>query len=444
MTELANTERVISLAHQVSLKVPGGVINLAVERMFAVDCWDTIRNALANDIPHNDFRGRLEHFCAQCDEKFAVPPAAAAWALLAVARVEEYHRSNPRIEPVWSGPDPDGIPFRKTQQAILEVLDSAERSITLISYSVYRIPVIGNALIRAAERGVAIRVIVETPDLLDLGNEYSTLAALGKDVQRCTSIYYWPKDARECADNGKPGILHVKCAISDGQRVFLSSANLTRQAFTINMELGVLVTGGELPEKIESRFSALIETGVLLPVPTKTARTGFPFEVIEPNESEKYVTCVPLFDLEAAAGAFGNSCAVEELIPDQWAVLTDRRSLRPGMFVARVVGKSMEPRIPDGAYCLFTSPVTGSRNGRILLVQHRDIADPENGGSYTVKKYARPLQDASEDQGRAGRILLKPLNADYQPIVIENGVEDIRVIAELVQVLGRSGNETHW
>ena len=49
------------------------------------------------------------------------------------------------------------------------------------------------------------------------------------------------------------------------------------------------------------------------------------------------------------------------------------------MFVAQVVGKSMEPVIPDGAYCLFASPVTGTRQGKTVLVQLRNGADPETG-----------------------------------------------------------------
>ena len=57
------------------------------------------------------------------------------------------------------------------------------------------------------------------------------------------------------------------------------------------------------------------------------------------------------------------------------------------MFVVQVVGKSMEPLIPDGSFCLFASPVTGSRQGKTVLVQLRDAADPETGERYTVKRY---------------------------------------------------------
>jgi phage repressor protein C with HTH and peptisase S24 domain len=56
------------------------------------------------------------------------------------------------------------------------------------------------------------------------------------------------------------------------------------------------------------------------------------------------------------------------------------------MFVAKVVGKSMEPRIPDGSYCVFAAPVQGTRQGKIVLAQLRDQADPEGGERYTLKR----------------------------------------------------------
>ena len=41
------------------------------------------------------------------------------------------------------------------------------------------------------------------------------------------------------------------------------AANLTEQAFTINMELGLLLTGGTLPGQVEEQFDRLIGTGIL-------------------------------------------------------------------------------------------------------------------------------------------------------------------------------------
>jgi phosphatidylserine/phosphatidylglycerophosphate/cardiolipin synthase-like enzyme len=48
-----------------------------------------------------------------------------------------------------------------------------------------------------------------------------------------------------------------------GRCLFLSSANLTEYAFTVNMELGLLVMGGPLPCQVEEQFDRLIAAGVL-------------------------------------------------------------------------------------------------------------------------------------------------------------------------------------
>ena len=64
-------------------------------------------------------------------------------------------------------------------------------------------------------------------------------------------------------DNNKVGSLHVKCAVADGEWLLLSSANLTQQAFTINMELGMLVRGGTTPSRVEQQFERLIQSDLL-------------------------------------------------------------------------------------------------------------------------------------------------------------------------------------
>ena len=120
------------------------------------------------------------------------------------------------------------------------------------------------ALIRAADRGVAIAIVVESPDRIEGQKAYSTLAALGPIVARRCGVYVWPIEGRFRGGSGKPGLLHVKCAVADGRRLFLSSANLTEYAFSINMELGVLVTDGDASDQVEAHFGRMIETGVLV------------------------------------------------------------------------------------------------------------------------------------------------------------------------------------
>jgi phosphatidylserine/phosphatidylglycerophosphate/cardiolipin synthase-like enzyme len=158
------------------------------------------------------------------------------------------------------------MPFRNTEQALIQVVDSAQEKLLIVSYAVYNIPNVASALVRAAERGVRIRVVIESTDPKAGKDEYSNLKALGAKVAGCASVYYWPVENRDCSPSGKPGIMHVKCAVADGETIFLSSANLTAQAFSINMELGVLVTSGNLANNVQERFGRLIKEGTIVAV----------------------------------------------------------------------------------------------------------------------------------------------------------------------------------
>ena len=115
----------------------------------------------------------------------------------------------------------------------------------------------------AARRNVHITLIIETPDRLAGENAYNTLHALGADVANHCQVYYWPQTMRPADAQGRTGIFHPKCAVADDRWLFLSSANLTEYAFTVNQELGVLITGGRLPAQVNEHFQALIRSGVL-------------------------------------------------------------------------------------------------------------------------------------------------------------------------------------
>jgi cardiolipin synthase A/B len=151
--------------------------------------------------------------------------------------------------------------FRRTEQAILQIIDAARKQLILVSFAVYRIPNVGQALVRAAQRGVQLTVIVETPNKIEGEGEYSTIQALGQGVAGCSSVYYWPKENRPLSETGKVGLLHVKCVVADNNWLCLSSANLTQQAFTINMELGILIHGGTMPGLVSQQFLQLVQNG---------------------------------------------------------------------------------------------------------------------------------------------------------------------------------------
>ncbi|MCF8128924.1 MAG: S24 family peptidase [Deltaproteobacteria bacterium] len=171
----------------------------------------------------------------------------------------------------------------------------------------------------------------------------------------------------------------------------------------------------------------------------KTAADPVVLRLVRPTQKACYVSCVPFVPLKAAAGYFGDSSSGIDLDSEWgWVKVDTHRKLRPGMFVAQVVGKSMEPGIPDGAYCLFSAPVTGSRQGSTVVVEMLDGADPETGESYTVKRYESQKVTSEDGTWRHVKIILKPDNPDFQPIELNcEGEGNVKVVAELSEVLGQ-------
>jgi len=151
---------------------------------------------------------------------------------------------------------------------------------------------------------------------------------------------------------------------------------------------------------------------------------------------DAFKTLLPVYSLKAAAGYFGRGEAAE---PEGWLEAGGIGTLDDRMFVARAVGRSMEPRIHDGDFCVFRAKPVGSRQGKIVLAQYRGFADPDTGGSFAVKKYTSAKVADAESDWQHVRVTLSPLNPEFQPIVFSQQSEnDVQIVAEFLTVLGRA------
>jgi phosphatidylserine/phosphatidylglycerophosphate/cardiolipin synthase-like enzyme len=258
--------RIAEESCRIARLLPSSVIEAVAARLGRSDGANpsSLRDQVARSVPGPHHRAVVVAFLdLWLTEAPAVLPVSVAVALLAASESEKNHREGQSVELVWTGPEVGIVPLRRTEQVVLQVIDSSFERLLVVSYAVFNIPRICEALIRAADRGVAITIVVESPDRNEGKKAYNTLAALGPTVASRCGVYVWPIEGRPRADSGKPGLLHVKCAMADGKRLFLSSANLTEYAFSINMELGVLITGGEHPSIVELQFRQMIVVGIL-------------------------------------------------------------------------------------------------------------------------------------------------------------------------------------
>jgi DUF2075 family protein len=205
----------------------------------------------------------------------------------------------------------------------------------------------------------------------------------------------------------------------------------------------VYCTDAPLAEYLRSRLTDARQAPSEEPSATMTAvvpqaSTVLPLRRVTAQERAGGAAAIPLVDLRFAAGRFSTEQRPEDCAED-WVVLPDWVRPQPGLFVAQVVGESMNRRIPDGAWCLFRANPAGTREGKVVVVQLHDLTDPETGGRYTVKRYTSE-KVATEDGGwRHSRIVLHPdsTRPEFEPIVIEasDDEERFKVVAELLFVL---------
>lgn len=151
------------------------------------------------------------------------------------------------------------------------------------------------------------------------------------------------------------------------------------------------------------------------------------------NNDVKYVDFLPVYSAKAACGYFGDGDEVSEL---GWIQVEGMGKLNRNMYVVQAFGHSMEPRIHDGDYCVFRSNPAGSRQGKIVLVQHRNFHDADYSGGYSIKKYTSSKSFDEYGQWQHEEIRLQPLNKAYNPIIIsEEDSDDFRIIGEFVGTL---------
>ncbi len=141
-----------------------------------------------------------------------------------------------------------------------------------------------------------------------------------------------------------------------------------------------------------------------------------------------YISHLPLLSLRAAATRFGEDRETEAT---GWVKAPAGLRLSEGMFVAKVVGRSMEPLIPDGSLCVFRAPVVGSRQGKRLLIEQLGATD--SSARYTVKRYTSRKSQTSEEEWIHESILLEPLNPEFPAFELDG--DQFRVLGEFVQVL---------
>jgi len=182
-----------------------------------------------------------------------------ASALISASLTAELSASRGSVEMVWTGPSSNLVPIRHTEQVLKEVIESAKTKLFVVSFVAYDVPNIHVALNNAIERNVAVDILVESSQSTHSKIQVDSVPKMRKSVPRA-NIYIWDQSQ---SPQSAIGVVHAKCAVADDCIAFITSANLTTAAMERNVELGVLIKGGDLPARLDQHLRALIVSDVI-------------------------------------------------------------------------------------------------------------------------------------------------------------------------------------
>jgi phage repressor protein C with HTH and peptisase S24 domain len=152
----------------------------------------------------------------------------------------------------------------------------------------------------------------------------------------------------------------------------------------------------------------------------------------------RYKTHLPYYHLRAAATKFGEDSEASDA-DVQWVRCP--AGLRPAedLFVVQVVGRSMEPLIPDGSLAVFRRIAAGSRRGKRLLIE--ELGATGTSARFTVKRYTSKKKVSEDGEWAHETIRLEPLNPEFPAFELDPEAFEgrYRVIGEFVQVLDSDG-----
>lgn len=197
---------------------------------------------------------------------------ALSWTLQTTHATHNRWQADQHIELLWSGPSPaNQIPARRIDQALYDLIAKANREILLVTFAAAKIERLTGELMKAIQRGVRVRLILEFKQSSESQLSYDAIKAFPPALVSAAEIYYWPIEKRERNPAGNPGKLQAKVAIID-ETALISSANLTDDAFNRNLEVGMMVTNLDFLMSTKSYLESLIAETTLTRFPNHPAR----------------------------------------------------------------------------------------------------------------------------------------------------------------------------
>jgi phosphatidylserine/phosphatidylglycerophosphate/cardiolipin synthase-like enzyme len=140
-----------------------------------------------------------------------------------------------RVE-AWFAPE-DGVAAR-----LVELIDGAQTRVDFLAFT-FTADSLAEALVRAEERGVAVRGVIERDQVEAAGSDYARMRQAGINVRQDTN----------------PGTMHHKLLLIDDEVLATGSYNFTRSAEEANDENVVILFSPQAAAELEAEFDRIYE-----------------------------------------------------------------------------------------------------------------------------------------------------------------------------------------
>lgn len=213
-----------------------------------------IMREVANDAASDRLTQFVRHF-QQIGTSFS--PASIAFGIDCALATRHRCTMEQSVDIVWTGPGPSSLSMRRSAAVLLELIRSARSDIVIMSFAAFRIADALASFCEAAERGVTLYFVLESEE--DSDGRYSQNGESPYGSLRShprVKFFRWPLEKRP-----RHALLHAKAVIVDRRQALVTSANLTENAISANIEIGVLIRGGDAPCVLHDHIVSLVNTG---------------------------------------------------------------------------------------------------------------------------------------------------------------------------------------
>jgi len=164
------------------------------------------------------------------------------------------------VELVWTGPPTEAALALNTTAVLFRIVRGARMRLTLMSFSSYPIVGLLDELRAACERGVAVRLILESA--VESGGKLSVDAARPFSTLRGhASFYVWPRALRAAAAS-----MHAKVAVPTEVPRARDECKSHRLRRRFESRARTYFEGNAIPAEIERGLDDLIAHGTLVSV----------------------------------------------------------------------------------------------------------------------------------------------------------------------------------